>query len=181
MKFKNFITKFKSRLVDLYGKNKKLFITLLLVVVIAMVVFSFGSTTNEKDEKKAETEQLNNGTSISYTEQLEIKIEQMLLSISEVSKAEVMVVCETTEIYDYLTNTDETKADNGSSTIREEVAYEKNGSNSKPIIKTTKLPKVVGVWVVINPVSASTKLAITNSLKTVLNLDESCINILQER
>lgn len=181
MKLKNVILWLKSKLSNIYGKNKKMFVFSLVLIVVLLIYFLYLPNGGDKDNKTAESSQQDALNTKTYADEIEIKIERMLMSISEVTKAEVMVVCESTEVYEYLKNLDETKAENGNVTSREEVVYEKNGSNSKPIIITTKAPKVVGVWVIVNSVSSSTKLAITNSIKTVLNIDEACINILQER
>ena len=93
-------------------------------------------------------------------------------------------VCDATEKIEYLKNVSETTSgsgDNISRTKTEEVVYEKNGSNSSAIVVSKTMPKIVGVWIVINEVSPSTKLAITNSICSVLNIDASSISILQER
>ncbi len=181
MKFKNLISKLKSKISFFYGRNKKLFIASLALIVFVIVCLFFIPTNKEDSKIIEETKRNENVTTASYSKQIEAKIENMLLSLSEVNFANVMVVCDSTEVYEYLKNVNQTKSENGNITIQEEVVYEKNGSNTKPIIITAKSPKILGVWVVINAVSPSTKLAIANSLKTVLNIDESCINILQER
>ena len=181
MNFKNLISKFKNKISFFYAKNKKLFITTLALLVCVLVCLFFIPTNNDSSKVVDEAKKSETSSSESYEKQIELKIEKMLLSLSEVNFANVMVVCESTEVYEYLKNINETKSENGNITIQEEVVYEKNGSNTNPIIITAKSPKILGVWVVINAVSPSTKLAITNSLKTVLNIDESCINILQER
>ena len=181
MKLKNILSKIKTKLFVLVVKNKKLFTFFAVLIAALLIYFSFLPSSTGSVENKTQSKQTDNVCNENYAAIIETKIENMLLSLSEVTKADVMVICDSTEVYEYLKNTDETKAENGSSTIREEVAYEKDGSNSKPIVITIKSPKIVGVWVIINSVSASTKLAITNSLKSVLNIDESSINILKER
>ena len=180
MNFKNLISKLKSKIHFFNGKNKKVFTLSLVLVIILLGYFLFVSSDNKSDVK-SESKQMDDVVSSNYSDQIERKIENMLLSLSGVSKAEVMIVCESSEVYEYLKNVDESKSENGNTTIKEEVVYEKNGSNTTPIIITMRFPKIIGVWVVINEVSPSTKLAITNSLKSVLNVDESRINILQER
>ena len=181
MKLKMLFSNLKERLSKFKGKNKKLFVFSIVLIAVLFAYFIFIPSGNEKVDSKTDSKQTEQDIESGYAEKMEAKIEKMLLSLNEVNVAKVMVVCDSTEVYEYLKNLDETKSDNGSTTIREEVVYEKNGSITKPIVVRTKSPKVVGVWIVINAVSASTKLAITNSLKSVLNVDESCINILQER
>lgn len=177
---KNVFVKIKEKLVSLYGKNKRLFIiTLALIVVVCACFLLYPKQT--KTEVKSETK-----TSLSinrsYAEALEDRLETMLLSLTEINKANVLVVCDETEVVEYLKNKTETiGADGSTKTITEEVVYEKDGSSTSPIIVSKTMPKIVGVWVIINSVSASTKLAITNSIISVLNIPETSISILQER
>ena len=184
MKIKNFLTFLKSKLGLIYSKNKKLFIfVLLFITVIAVCVFMFPSN-KEKDKSSLMSENLPSENVDDYKTELEQKLKQMLLSIDEIEFASVMVVCDESEKYVYLKNLTQTTSgsgDSASKTITEEVVYEKNGSNSLPIIVSRTMPKVVGVWIIIDSVSPSTKLAITNSICSVLNIDESSISILQGR
>lgn len=169
----------RQKINSLYMKNKKLFvvtISLILIILVCVLFYPKSSTNLEKEQDVNASEQ----TSQDYASRMESKIKNMLLSLDEVTKASVMIVCDSTEIIEYQTNTNETISDN-STTKNDEVAYEKDGSKNTPIIVTTRSPKIIGVWVIVNSVSASTKLAITNCLQTVLNIDETSINILQER
>lgn len=180
MKVFNYFTNIKEKFMLLCGKNKKLFILVLILFVsicLSIALFPTGSS-SKKSENKELSVQLEG---LDYSSIIESKIETMLLNLSEIEKVDVMVVCDSTEYYEYLKNIDETKNDNNSVTRHEEVVFQKDGSNAQPIIVTSKMPKIVGVWIILNSVSASTKLVITNSIKSVLNIDESCISILQER
>lgn len=181
MKLGELINKLKMRFSGLFPKNKKILgLCVVLIVTIALSIVFFPSKTTDNDNKKVESiERV--VESLSYSGEVEKKIKSMLLSMSDITNAEVMVVCESTEIFEYLMNRDESKNDNNTSTIREEVAFEKEGSNTTPIIITSKMPKILGVWIIINEVAPSTKLAITNSIESVLNIDKACISILQER
>lgn len=178
---KNFILKLKEKLSKLYNKNKKLFVFTLSLVIIIFVCFLFlpksKSTTSKEQANESTT-----ATSANYSDELEGKIKKMLLSLDEVNKVSVMIVCDSSSEIEYLKSRTETTASDGSTkTVTEEIAYEKDGSKTSAIIVSEKLPKIVGVWVIINSVSASTKLAITNSIISVLNIPETSISILQER
>ena len=184
MKIKDFFSIFKTKLGSLYAKNKKLFLFVLVFVsLIAFCLISFPKNNENKKESDNSMTEQNLGI-MGFKDEVEQKIVQMLLSIDEIKTASAMVVCDESEKYVYLKNVTETSSgtgDNSSKTITEEVVYEKNGSNSSPIIVSKIMPKVVGVWIVINSVSPSTKLAIINSISSVLNISESSISILQER
>jgi len=183
MKLKNLITSLKSKFVMVFGKNKKLWSFVLIgIMLVAVCVFFFPN-----ESKKENSQKIESGFSSSekeYKDVLELKLKQMLLAVNEVETANVMVVCDESEKYVYLKNITETSSGSGESsskTITEEVVYEKSGSNSTPILVSKVMPKIVGVLIVINTVSPSTKLAITNSVASVLNIDESRISILQGR
>lgn len=178
LKFENL----KSKIKTAFNKNKKLFITsLILVVVLILTVFFLPTSENKTTHKKQTSEDNVSTSKDSYVSCIEEKIQTMLLSINEITKANVMVLCESSEIVEYLKNKDETISSDGNKTSSEDVAYKKDGSNTSPIIVSTKMPKIIGVWIIINSVSASTKLSITNSISSVLNIDETSISILQER
>ena len=130
MKIKNLISSIKNKLSS--SKNKKFWILgTILVVLICLSVFVFPSSNKSKDDENLAKQQ----TSISvekYEYEIEQKLKQMLLSISEISEADVMVVCDATEVVEYLKNKTETTSGSGdtaSKTTTEEVVYEKNGSN----------------------------------------------------
>lgn len=182
MKKSNVFSNLKSKIVGGFQKNKKLFIlTTILIFVLIVSLFFYPKSNKKETDSSDKTEPLAETSVSDYAGEIESKLKQMLLSIDEVKSANVMVLCESTVINDYLKDKTETKNADGSSSYSEETAYEKNGSNSSPIIISSKMPKIVGVWVIINEVSPSTKLAITNSISSVLNLSETSISILQER
>lgn len=184
MGFKKFFGNFKTKIFDSFGKNKKMLaISVVIIMLVLFVIFAFPKKI-KSESNNTSSKTLSQNESLDYEAELEQKIKNMLLSIDEVSSANVMIVCETSVTYNYLKNKDETTttSDGSSSKVTsEEVAYEKNGSSSSPIIVSKNMPKVVGVWVVLNSVSASTKLSIIKSLSVVLNIDETSISILQER
>lgn len=177
---KKFFSGLKTKISSLYSKNRKLFIVMVSLVLVIIVCFLFYPKSEEMSKNQTSEIKTSEQTSLDYTSKIETKVKEMLLSLEEVTKANVMVLCDSTEIVEYQKNVNETTSENSSSK-NEEVAYEKDGSKSTPIVVTTKNPKIVGVWIIINSVSASTKLAITNSICSVLNIDETSINILQER
>ena len=154
-----------------------------MLVLICLCIFVFPKNKSNNDEIDKKTETIKTG-SLSYEDMIEEKIFNMLLSINEVKDVSVMVVCDSSEHIEYLKNKTETSSGSGDSlskTVTEEVVYEKNGSNSSAVIVSKTMPKILGVWIVINEISPSTKLAITNSICSVLNIAESSISILQER
>ena len=184
MKIKNLLSFLKSKLTSKTGKNKTFYflgIILLILICLCIFVFPKNKSSEEKNESKIESTKTN---SLKYEDVIEGKILNMLLAIGEINQAKVMVVCDSSEHIEYLKNRTETSSGSGESaskTITEEVVYEKNGSNSSAVIISKTMPKILGVWIVVNEISPSTKLAITNSICSVLNISESSISILQER
>lgn len=182
MKIKNYFVKIKENITKKYNKNKKLTISIILLFIVILGYFIF-SAVSVDDNKKSSNLITNDRTEkniTNYEDKISTEIEQMLLEIDAVSKAKVMVFCDSTETYHYLMNettSEITKDDESTNSTSKEIAYEKDGSSSIPIIEYIEHPKIVGVMVVINNVSASTKLSILNSISIVLNIDTSCISI----
>lgn len=160
------------------GKKKYLFAAILILVLILIFVTLFF---NDKINNSKEN------TSVSadnYAASLESKLKSMILKIDEINSVDVLVVVNGSAKTNYLVETTEvvTTNSNGSTkTTSTKVVYEKANGTSSPIIVSTSYPEVIGVMIVINKVSASTKLAIKNSVALVLNIPEESISILQEK
>ena len=177
-----------AKLVNLKNKIKPLFLgkkkTVLLVIILCVlsIFILFYSSKGDKTKSSA----TKNSESISvedYSSSIENKLQNMLLKIDEVNSVSVMVAVQANPKIEYLTETEEvieTTEKGSSSTKSTTVVFEKNGSVSTPVVVTTIMPKILGVLVVVNNISASTKVSIINSISVVLNIDTACISILQE-
>ena len=180
MKIKSYFVKIKENISKLYNKNKKL-----LVVIVALIVAVFGYLfflipKNDEEKNLVKEQKIESGLISDYENFLENKLEKMLLSIDEVSSVDVMVVCDTSGVYHYLKNvsvTENSGDKQGTKTLTEEIVFEKEGSNTKPVLEKFDYPKVVGVMVVMKGVSPSTKLSIINSISIVLNVSPESISI----
>ena len=172
----------KNKICVFYKKNKKVFYSFIacFFILIVLILSTFFDISKNKKSKQINT----NSISITeYASQIESKLNNMILNLKDVSKSSVFVMIETTPTISYLTETSERTETKDGATVSEKtttVVYEKNGSISTPVVVTTLMPKVTGVLVVINKINHSTKLSIINSISVVLNIDESCISILQE-
>ena len=92
----------------------------------------------------------------------------MIIGVGEITSASVMVMVESTPKIEYLTegeDTVETNEKGSTSTKSQTVVFEKDGSVYSPVVITTLMPKVTGVLVVVNNVSASTKHSLINSFQ----------------
>lgn len=186
MKKFNFVQNLKSNILGLYNKNKKVFFACTaLSVILVILVFSvmFSGTKKKTDKSKINS----NATTISVSEyalSIENKLKNMIEKLDSVKDVSVFVMVDSSPKIEYLTETttDTKTTENGTnSTISETVVFEKNGSISTPVVVTTIMPKVTGVLISVKGIDAMTKLSIINSVSIVLNIDESCISILQER
>ena len=171
----NYFVKIKEKLGVLYKKNKKLFFVALAVLFVVCLMFFV-------PQKKSQTTQVNHvsGGESSYVDKIESKIKNLLSNISTINLVDVMVVVESSEIINYLTQKETIKSGD-SITEKEEIVYEKNGSTQTPISVSVTYPKICGVILILNKIDASTKLSIQNALSGVLNIDSNCIFILQDR
>ena len=180
MKIKSYFVKIKENIIKLYNKNKKMLVVFILLFVALFGYFIFEVSNNDAKNNSTEIEKVEVENVSDYEKFLETKLEKMLLEIDEVSSAKVMVVCDTTGTFNYLKNvsvTENTGENQGTKTLTEEVVFEKEGSNSKPVLERFDYPKVVGVMVVVKGVSPSTKLSIINSISVVLNVTTESISI----
>ena len=176
-----FIESFKEKFMSFYAKNKKMFFA--IVALLIVLLFSFG-TMFFSDKKTTSKLADNRGEYVSYDDysaKIENKIEQLLSGVKSISKVDVFVMIETTPVKNYLKEIEKQTTESGGEIVKESIVFEKNNSTTLPIETFVTLPKITGVLIVTNKIDASTKLAITNALAVVLNVDESCISILQEK
>ena len=163
-------------------KNVKM-LTFFLCGIVLLIFFS-GFFGGSKNENKTEKRSSKNISVSEYCFQVESKIEDMIFATGKVKKVSAFVMIESSPEVKYLT---ETKEENSikndeltSSSKVVTVVFEKNGSVSTPVVVATISPKICGVMIVMSRVDASTKISIQNALAVVLNIDVSCISILQE-
>ena len=168
---------------ELYLKNKKMFFASVILVVLILIVLFYPFNKSQNDDNNSQILVEDSGLN-SYSKTLETKIKNMLLKLSSIDRVDVMVILNSSVVNNFLTQKESTKTSNsaGDSIVeKEEIVFEKNGSTQKPVLISVSYPKVLSVMVVINNVDASTKLSIKNALSGVLNIDSSCIFILQDR
>jgi stage III sporulation protein AG len=177
-----YFAKIKSFLCDMYKKNKKLFFLsvglCLIVLFSAVVYFSKGKSFKIKEEKSSQNISLD-----AYAASVENKIESILFDMKSVSKVKVFVMLESSSVVEYLTEKEvvEIGGSGGTTTTTTtKVVYQKDGSKSSPVQVSVLPPKISGVLIFLNKIDASTKLSITNSVACVLNINASCISILQD-
>lgn len=186
MKKIEFFDKFKEKFGKLFNTKKKA--TILLIVTISIMVLLAISVLFPKNSAKSAKKETSNSTGeisvLNYASGIENRLEKMIETIDGVENVSVFVMIDSTPKVEYLTETQETITKNGTSetsTKSTTVVFEKNGSISTPVVVTTLMPKVTGVLIVTNKIDASTKFNIVSSISIVLNVDSSCISILQER
>lgn len=176
-----FLSKFKQNFKLLFSNKKST--TILIVAIIICLILFFMPTFFKKNETQNQSINNVNFSVSEYSEKLENKLENLLLGLDEISSVKAMVMVESTPKIEYLTESEDvvqTDEKKSSSTKSTTVVFEKNGSISTPVVVTTIMPRVTGVLLVVDKLSASTKVAIINSISVVLKIDASCISILQE-
>lgn len=181
MKSKIKLSSVKQQIIDLYKNNKKMFFASIICVVI--IIFLCISSIQTVRKKGTTLKQEQNIVSVTeFAENVEKKITSIVSKIDSVKSVSAFVMVEATPKIEYLTEKKETtitNADGSKTEITTTVVFEKNGSSTKPVIITTIMPKITGVLIITNKINSSTKLSIINSISIVLNIDESCISILQ--
>ncbi|MBQ8425199.1 MAG: hypothetical protein IJX17_04190 [Clostridia bacterium] len=181
MKKNNVFSRLKDNICTFFKKDKKSFI-MLLICFTGIIVLFISSVFNGKN-KRAEVNKETVVSVTSYAEKIENKIISIISKMDSVTKVDAFVMIEATPEITFLTEKKETTITNekgSTSEITTTVVFEKNGSVQTPVVITTIMPKITGVMIVTNKIDVSTKLLIKNSLSVVLNIDESCISLLQE-
>lgn len=177
-----YFAKIKEFILDMRRRNKKLFLLSLALcgIVVASICMFF---LQNKNTKKQQLTSLSKVTIDDYSSGVENKIKALLLELKSVSKVDVFVMVESSPILNYLTEKEVvqvTGSAGSTTTTTTTVVYQKDGSKTSPIIVSTTPPKIMGVLIILNKVNASTKVSIINAVACVLNIDASCISILQD-
>lgn len=184
MDFKGISTNIKNKFCTFYKKDKKIFFAIIICFVIFIgLLFSIFSDIGSKSSKTKTSTSSKTSEVTNYASLVESKLEELILKLDSVKTVSVLVMVDSSPKVTYLTETtekNEQKENNTISEISTTVVFEKNGSVSTPIVVTTINPKITGVLIVTNKISTSTKLSIINSVSIVLNIDETCISLLQE-
>lgn len=158
------------------NKKTTFCIVLAIICIVAFCYYTLSKNKlKETDESVSQTE---------YAQMVENKLTNIIKKIDGVDSVSVFVYTSGSTQTNYLMETTETENTNSTGstkTITSKVVYEKSSGTTSPIITSTTFPKVIGVLVITNKINASTKVSIINSISTVLNIDSSCISILQER
>ncbi len=182
MKNMAIFAKIKQFFVKLYSSNKKLFVLLVamvLVVVLAIPSLFLGTKNSDKTKTKTESLSVDN-----YAQSVENKLENMIILLDAVKEVDVFVMVDSSPKKYFLTETEISKTTNGESvseTKKETIVFEKDGSESHPIEQYISMPKITGVLVFLNKIDSSTKVSVISAISVVLNIDQSCISILQDR
>ena len=173
----NFVKVF-SKIKTLFQTNKKRSLTIFVVLILIFFIFAYLYFPKNTDNKNNNESSMND-----YARSIEFKLEEMLLAVYGIDSVDVFVMTAGTQKINYLMETTETEVTNSTGSTKtssSKVVYEKLNGETLPIIVSTSYPEILGVMIVTNSISASTKNLIKNSISIVLNIDSSCISILQE-
>ena len=159
-------------------KHIGLIVTIIFVLILLVILFGdfnlFGSTSTNTSSQS----NINYTTSAEYVTQIEAKLKNLISKIKGTGNVEVMITLDTSASV-VLATSDETKTSGGTTTVSANpIILEQNGQ-SYPIIVSEILPKIKGVVVVSSGANnTAVRLNILNAVQTLLDLNNSQINIL---
>lgn len=176
--------KVKKIIGDVFASKKNVKLLTFFLCGVVLLIFLSGFFGGLKNENKKEKRSQKSISVSEYSSQVESKIEEMIFATGKVKNVSAFVMIESSPEIKYLTETkEENSIKNDELTTSSKVVsvvFEKNGSVSTPVVVATISPKICGVMIVMSRVDASTKIGIQNALAVVLNIDVSCISILQK-
>ena len=166
--------------------NKKV-VQLLVCAILGLVVVSIflSSTTSISKAKKTEavdsSQARQNASVLSYSQELEHKLESVLGTVKNCQNVKVVVVCESTPIVTIAEQTEiKTTSSGENQTISKYPVYEENGSTKTPMILFESAPKITGVLVVAKGAGeTATRLKLIAAIQTLLGIDSSKIDVLE--
>lgn len=152
----------------------------LFVLVLGLIFMSSKGTTVKEGENPSTL------TAEAYAEYLEDKLSSILSQIADAGRVSVMITLDGGMKYEYATESEEITTSNEigdntntKTTKTEEVVIVNINGQATPLVIKESYPEICGVVVVASGASrAQVKLNIMNAITALLNVDESCIQIL---
>lgn len=163
-------------------KNIKHIEIYLLCIFAIVLIIIYSSTTKTKTQTATNTD----FTSQEYSLYLENKLADILSNITGAGTVKVMITLDGGMKYEYATESEEITTSNevgGNTTTKttknEEVVIVTINGKATPLIIKESYPDVCGVVVVASGASnAQVKLNIMKAIKTLLNVNDDCVQIL---
>ncbi len=178
------LANFQSKMTNLINKIKKIkhfeiYLAIGLACLIAIIYF-VGLNTSDKTKQNLSTENDNISTNYSSSEEyvnyLENKLENVLEDIKGVGNVNVIITLEKGFEYVYVTEEETKTTSNGSIITTTNIVL----INGQPVLQEEIFPIIKGIVVVADGASdISIKMNILSVLQTIVEVDNSKINILQ--
>lgn len=174
---------FKEKLKCLYEKIKKVrHIEIYLAVGLALIVgcvYFISISSPKKVENNSKTQidnfSTNFETSAEYIDYLENKLESVITRVKGVGDVDVLITLEKGFEYIYATEEETKTTSNGTSITSSNLVL----VNGQPVIKEEIYPVVKGIVVIAyGAEDVSTKMNILSLIQTVVEVDNSKINIM---
>ena len=157
------------------SKNFYLYVAIGLAVLIAVIYFSSFLTSSPSPSTNDDTTSANLTVSEEYVASLENKLENVLTKVKGAGNVEVAITLEKGFEYIYATEEETKTTSNGTSVTSETVVM----VDGQPLLLEEIYPIVQGIVVVSSGADdISVKLNILSVLQTVIEIDNSKINII---
>lgn len=164
-----------------FGKKSQVALAGILAIIMLIIFFKGINASPSKSAEVGKTSSPTNENN-DYVSKLEIRLEKIIGSIKGVGEVNVFVMTETSVKTIYASNEErKTSVDDSGQTNSEsvEIVFNKNGSETTPIVSVEIYPEVVGVLVVASGVNdEKLRLLVTNAVSVALNIENSKIEVL---
>lgn len=173
---------FKTRIKSMFEKVRKIkhieiYLTVFVAIIIAIIYFSLISSNSAQSDSSTNDDNITQefSSSMEYVNYLENKLENVLTKVKGAGNVEVAITLEKGFEYIYATE-EETKTTSSGTSITSETVVMVDG---QPLLLEEIYPIVQGIVVVSSGADdLSVKLNILSVLQTVIEIDNSKINII---
>lgn len=168
--------KIKEKL-SLFIKNDKKRIKVIAAIgIIAMLLILLSEMVPDTSQKKSD-DSTSNLNSSSYTEQLEMRLEELISSMDGVGECAVMITLENSSENVYAKNR-EGKSDERSTGEKEEYVFYKSSGDETPVLIKEYMPRVQGVTVLCSGGDdIVVKEKIINSVTALFNISANRVSV----
>lgn len=173
---------FKTKIKSMFEKVRKIkhieiYLTVFVAIIIAIIYFSLISSNSTQGDSSTNDDNITQefSSSMEYVNYLENKLENVLTKVKGAGNVEVAITLEKGFEYIYATEEETKTTSNGTSVTSETVVM----VDGQPLLLEEIYPIVQGIVVVSSGVDdISVRLNILSVLQTVIEIDNSKINII---
>lgn len=169
-----------DKLKNVKFSSKVKFLIIALVIVVLFSVFFLNFSSENKVKKTQKNNVSGNSLYMSYIAETESRLINVLNAVKDLSNVKVFLNITQSPKITYLTEEKISNSSSSSALVTNTIVLAKDGTLTYPIVVLEELPKVKGILIVAKGAgNPRKKIEITNVVAAILDVDVSCVEVLE--